>query len=82
MCGGGGGGGGNSAKPQPAPAAAVAPTPVSVPTQTTAAEGTSSAARMRGNQRAENRRSMRVDVSVANVGGNGATGLNIPQPKG
>lgn len=82
MCGGGGGGGGGSQKAQPAPAAAVAPTPVSVPTQTTAAEGTSSAARERGNRRAENRRAMRVDVSVANVGGNGATGLNIPQPKG
>jgi hypothetical protein len=25
---------------------------------------------------------MALDVSVANVGGSGRTGLNIPQPKG
>lgn len=83
MCGGGGGGGGQSQpKANPAAAVAVAPTPASAPTPQTAGEGTSSAAQQRGSRRADARKNMRVDVSVANVGGNGATGLNIPQPRG
>lgn len=64
--------------PSPAASApAVAPTP---------------AAAQRGRGRMAGRRSQRrnardglkmaLDVSVANVGGSGRTGLNIPQPKG
>lgn len=86
MCGGGGGGGGGS--PKPNPAVAVAPAVGSfnrgaAPQNAVEAEGTATAAyKRRQAQQGKNPFRVRLDVASANVGGSGATGLNIPQPRG
>lgn len=84
MCGGGGGGGGGGA-PRPNPAVAVANAIPSRSSQdpATLRGGTGTPAERRMAQRGRGRRPMSValDVSVANVGGSGATGLNIPNSK-
>lgn len=88
MCGGGGGGGGGGGS-QPAPAKVGAPTPIGVsggrggsgaPMSVTASGRRVSQRRQAGG----NRQNYRVNLSVAsaNVGGDGSTGLNIPNTKG
>ena len=69
-------------KPTPAAAAPVAPTAQEPQKDVEGTDTSTGAAGQRGSRRGDQRRAMRVDVAVANVGGNGATGLNIPQPKG
>lgn len=93
MCGGGGKGGGSAqpAKP-PAPRAA---TPIGSPVSAAGGGGAAQVAEAtnensvssRANERYMNARGKRpfrvgLDVSVANVGGSGATGLNIPRARG
>lgn len=81
MCGGGGGGGGSPA-PKESPAAAVASAPAVRSVQDsamTAAANTPSS--RRAAMRGSGRDAMRLEVSVANVGGSGATGLNIPSSR-
>lgn len=81
MCGGGGGGGGGGA-PKENPAASVASAPAVRSSQDsvmTSRVGTASS--RRATQRGDSRNNMKLEVSVANVGGNGATGLNIPSSR-
>lgn len=83
MCGGGGGGG--SSKPTPAPAAAPAAPVFSGNATVKGANergGRISQSRRQRARNAKDNLKMALDVSVANVGGSGKTGLNIPQPKG
>ena len=81
MCGGGGkGGGGNNNKPAAKPAQApVAATPATAATTAETDADTTPSANAR--RRRFGKRGLRVglDVSVANVGGSGKSGLNIPQ---
>ena len=84
MCGGGGGGGGGAPKENPAVAVAGAPAVRSAGTEpTSASAGIGTQASRRRAQRGGSRNPMTValDVSVANVGGSGATGLNIPKSR-
>lgn len=88
MCGGGGGGGGgNNNKPAPAPAA----TPIgaisssrSNNTSASATGGRYGSRATQANSKRGGKTPFRVDLSaaIANVGGMGGTGLNIPKTRG
>ena len=88
MCGGGGGGGGGgSSKPAPAPAASPIGAIARNRSSSTSASNTGGrygARAMQANQKRGGKSPYRVDLSVgvANVGGNGGTGLNIPRTRG
>ena len=87
MCGGGGGGGGGSSKPAPAPAATPIGAISSNRSNNTSASNTGGrygARAVQANQKRGGKSPFRVDLSVgvANVGGMGGTGLNIPKSRG